>query len=138
MALFANEQEVYEHLGRLFVQTLADPELAAQLQRADTIVCYRLRDPAAEITLDVRAGVEPRVMLGEGAESAVVVLDMDADTAHRMFLGDVNLTVALARRQIIPDGPLGTVLQLIPLTKRVFPRYRESLVADGRPDLATA
>ena len=138
MPLFAGEEDVYAHLGRLFEEMVADPELGPQVQRADTIVQYRYHDPESTITVDIRADVEPRVELGDTELEPEVVMSMDADTAHRFFLGQVNVTVALARGQIKAKGPVAKILKLVPLVKPVFPRYRAQLEAEGRTDLAEA
>ena len=61
-----------------------------------------------------------------------VVMSMEADTAHRFWLGKVNVTVALARGQIKAKGPVAKILAL---TKPVFPRYKAQLEAQGREDL---
>ena len=53
-----------------------------------------------------------------------VVMSMEADTAHRFWLGKVNVTVALARGQMKAKGPVAKILKLVPLTKPIFPRYR--------------
>ena len=63
------------------------------------------------------------------------MMSMEADTAHRFWLGEVNVTVALARGQIKAKGPVAKILKLVPLTKPVFPRYKAQLEADGREDL---
>ena len=39
---------------------------------------------------------------------------MEADTAHRFWLGRVNVTVALARGQIKAKGPVAKILKLVP------------------------
>jgi hypothetical protein len=63
------------------------------------------------------------------------VMSMEADTAHRFWLGQVNVTVALARGQIKAKGPVAKILKLVPLTKPVFPRYKAQLESQGRSDL---
>ena len=138
MPLFASEEDVYAHLGRLFEEMVADPEMGPQFQRADTIVQYRYREPDSTITVDIREGVEPRTHLGATDLEPEVVMSMDADTAHRFFLGKVNVTVALARGQIKAKGPVAKILKLVPLVKPVFPRYKAQLEAEGRTDLAEA
>ena len=62
-------------------------------------------------------------------------MSMEADTAHRFFLGKVNVTTALARGQIKAKGPVAKILKLVPLTKPVYPRYRQMLEEQGRTDL---
>jgi putative sterol carrier protein len=75
------------------------------------------------------------VDFGETEMEPEVVMSMEADTAHRFWLGKVNVTVALARGQIKAKGPVAKILKLVPLTKPIFPRYKAQLEADGRADL---
>jgi hypothetical protein len=138
VSVFSSEQDVYEHIGRLLEEICYDDALANQLQRADTIVQYRYHDPVATITVDLRRAVEPCVLLGACDLEPEIVLSMAADTAHRLFLGQVNVTVALARRDILTLGPVAKILKLVPLVKPFFPRYPAQLEGAGRPDLVGA
>lgn len=135
MALFKDDQEVYETIGKLFQDLATDDELAPKFRRANTIVQYRYRDPEATITLRLREGESGDVDLGETGMEPEVTMSMEADTAHRFFLGKVNVTTALARGQIKASGPVAKILKLVPLTKPIFPRYKAQLEAQGRQDL---
>jgi hypothetical protein len=108
----------------------ADPELAPRFQDADTCVRYELHEPESAITVGSRGGEPVRVDLGPSEQEAEVVMSMDADTAHRYFLGEVDMTVALARGQILAEGPVGKILALLPLVEPLLPRYR-AIVSPG-------
>jgi hypothetical protein len=138
MPYFKDEQEVYDHLGKLFLDLLEDAELAPKFRTANTIVQYRYHNPESQITVKLISDEEGQVDLGPTRLEPEVVMTMDADTAHRFWLGKVNVTVALARGQMKAKGPVAKILRLVPLTKPVFPRYRAQLEADGRSDLAEA
>jgi hypothetical protein len=138
VAYFADAQEVYEHIGGLLAGLADDEELVARVQHADTVVQYVLRNPAATITISIRAAEPAQVDLGETDLVPEVTLSMDADTAHRFWLGQVNITVALARGQIRARGPVAPVLRLVPLIEPAYARYREQLEAAGREDLVRA
>ena len=138
MTYFKDEQEVYEYLGQLFLDLLADEELAPKFRAANTIVQYRYRNPESQITVKLIEAEEGQVDLGPTRLEPEVVMTMDADTAHRFWLGKVNVTVALARGQIKAKGPVAKILRLVPLTKPVFPRYKAQFQAAGRGDLADA
>jgi putative sterol carrier protein len=138
LAYFKDAQEVYEYIGRLFEDLAADEELAPKFQKANTIVQYRYRDPESVITVKVKEDEDGEVDCGETAMEPEIVMSMEADTAHRFWLGDVNVTVALARGQIKAKGPVPKILKLVPLTKPVFPRYRKMLEDGGRQDLLEA
>jgi putative sterol carrier protein len=135
MAYFTSEQEVYDTIGKLFLDLVQDDELMPKFQRSDTIVQYQLRDPDSQITVRMKEAEEAKVDLGTTDMEPEVVMIMDADTAHRFWLGKVNVTVALARGQIKAKGPVAKILKLVPLTRPVFPRYQAQLEGQGRQDL---
>jgi hypothetical protein len=121
---FADDTEVYAHLGRVLQELAADPELAPRFREADTVVRYELREPDSAITVGSRGGGPVRVDLGPSEQEPEVVMSMDADVAHRYFLGEVDITIALARGQIRAEGPVGKILMLLPLVEPLLPRYR--------------
>jgi putative sterol carrier protein len=135
MPYFKDADEVYATIGRLFEELAEDEELAPKFRKANTIVQYRYREPDSQITVRLIEGEDGQVDCGETAMEPEVVMTMDADTAHRFWLGQVNVTVALARGQMKAKGPVAKILKLVPLVKPVFPRYREQLAESGRKDL---
>lgn len=135
MAYFKTADEVYESIGRLFQDLAEDEEMAAKFRKADTVIQYCYTNPESVITVDLRRDGGGRIDLGGTAMDPEVVMKMEADIAHRFWLGKVSPTVALARGQIKADGPIAKVLRLVPLVKPVFPRYREVLVQSGHQDL---
>jgi putative sterol carrier protein len=136
LAVFEDAQAVYDTLGRLFAEIAEDDELYARFCTADTVVRYEYSDPDAVITVRLRCGEEGRVDFGESEMEPEVTMRMSADTGHRFWLGDINVTVALARGEITAKGPVAKILKLVPLTKPVFPRYKQQLLDQGRADLA--
>ena len=135
MPVFKDDQEVYQYIGQLFVDLTDDPELSPKFRRADTIVQYRYSNPDSQITVKMKDGQEGQVDFGESAMEPEIVMTMEADTAHKFWLGKVNVTMALARGQMKAKGPVAKVLKLVPLTKPIFPRYRQMLEKAGRQDL---
>jgi hypothetical protein len=135
---FRSADEVYATIGRLFVEIAKDDELAPKFRRANTIVRYEYTDPDAVITVRLQEGQPGDVDFGESQMEPEVTMSMEADTAHEFWLGDVNVTVALARGQIKAQGPVAKILKLVPLAKPVFPRYKAQLEEQGRADLVQA
>ena len=138
MPYFKDADEVYSFIGKLFEDLAEDEELAPKFRKANTIVQYQYRDPEATITLRLQEGQPGDVDLGETKMEPEVEMSMEADTAHRFWLGNVNVTVALARGQMKAKGPVAKILKLVPLTKPVFPRYKKMLEDSGRQDLIDA
>jgi putative sterol carrier protein len=132
---FKDADEVYAYIGRLFEDLAQDEELSPKFRKANTVVQYRYRNPESVITVSLLDGEDGRVDCGDTELEPEVVMTMDADTAHRFWLGKVNVTVALARGQMKAKGPVAKILKLVPLTKPVFPRYRAMLEKSGRQDL---
>jgi putative sterol carrier protein len=138
LAYFKDAQAVYDTIGKLFQDLADDDELAPKFRKANTIVRYEFRDPDSTITVRLQEGHPGDVDFGESEMEPDVTMSMEADTAHRFWLGKVNVTVALARGQIKARGPVAKILKLVPLTKPVFPRYKAQLEAQGRTDLVDA
>jgi putative sterol carrier protein len=135
MPYFKDADDVYGTIGKLFEDLAEDEELAPKFRKANTIVQYRYRAPDSQITVKLIEGEEGQVDCGPTTLEPEVVMSMDADTAHRFWLGDVNVTIALARGQMKARGPVAKILKLVPLVKPVFPRYRQQLEDAGRQDL---
>jgi hypothetical protein len=132
---FKDAEDVYDTVGRLFQQLAVDDELGPRFREADTIVRYEYTEPDAAITVRLQEGRPGDVDFGETEMEPEVTMSMKADTAHRFWLGRVDVTTAIARGEIRPQGPVSKILKLVPLTKPVFPRYRALLEEQGRPDL---
>ncbi|HEX7298750.1 MAG TPA: hypothetical protein VF257_07065 [Solirubrobacteraceae bacterium] len=137
MPYFKDAEDVYAHLGRLFEDILADEDLGARFKGADTVVQIRMRRPDSQVTVKALGEEDLQVDFGITELRPEVVLAMDADTAHRFWLGKVNVTVALARGQISARGPVAKILKLVPLVEPVRGRYESRLRDAGREDLAT-
>jgi putative sterol carrier protein len=126
---------VYRFIGRLFEELAEDDELSPKFRRANTIVQYQYRNPESQVTVDLREDSDGQVDCGETDLEPEVIMSMEADTAHKFWLGKVNVTVALARGQMKAKGPVAKILKLVPLVKPVFPRYKAQLEQAGRDDL---
>ena len=139
MPYFKDAEDVYANLGLFMRQLAVDPEMTPALKRVDTTFQLRMRAPDAVLTVRTPSEEEPaHVDLGETTLHPEVVLQLDADTAHRFWLGQLNAAVALANGDIRTRGPVAKVLGLVPLVKPGFPRYRTQLEAAGREDLLQA
>lgn len=135
MPYFKDADEVYATIGKLLRDLAVDDELAPRFRKANTVVRYQFHDPDSTVTVRLQEGQPGDVDFGESDMEPDVTMSMAADTAHRFWLGQVNVTVALARGEIKAKGPVAKILKLVPLTKPVFPRYVAQLEAQGRDDL---
>jgi hypothetical protein len=135
MGAFRDAREVYDLIGTTLEELLRDPALTWRLREVDTSVRVDYRDPDASITVTMRRDEPVRVGYGPLAGPAEVRLTAPADVGHSFWLGELNLTIALARGDMRARGPVWKILRLAPLARAAFPRYRRRLESAGRADL---
>lgn len=140
MGVFKDEDEVYRYLGKIFQVSLADPELGPKLRKVGSVLKLNQADPESTIVIDFGEGV---VQLGRDGGTQVTrpidaELEMLADTAHRFWLGKVNVALAMARGQIKTKGKVSAVMKVVPITKPLFGTYENILREAGRADLVDA
>lgn len=134
MGYFADADDVYGTLGAMLEQVLEDEDLGPLFSTADCVIRWVYTDPEAEITARLEHGHEPEVEFGASSLEPDVTMEMEADVAHRFWLGDVNVALALTRGQIVATGPVDCILRLVPLARKAFPFYHRLLEERGRPE----
>ena len=113
VAYFRSAEEVYRYIGGLFEALGADRDLWPSLAAADVVVQYRYRDPECEITVRLRPDEPARVDLGPSELDHEVVMTMDADVAHRFWLGRERAR-GPGPRADARAGPVAKLLRLLP------------------------
>ena len=127
MAYYNNAEEIYQYLGGVFLAA-NDTEVGPKLMGADIDLQVYYTDPEASMTVRLR---QPAIEVTDGGDNpdADVKLFMPADIGDKFWRGEYNLGVGLAKGQVKAKGPVNKILKLVPLTKPLFPLYRE-LVAE--------
>jgi putative sterol carrier protein len=82
----------------------------------------------------------PVIRHGEQAQAEQVEVDMfmSADDGHRFWLGELNIPMAMARKKIRIQGPVGVLLKLLPALQPAFGMYRDFLTERGFDTPASA
>lgn len=135
MAVFKDDSEVYQFIGGIFEEALADPEIGQKFADSGVILKVTHTEPDSVFTVDMPS---KKVLYGDDARNGpkpVVEMFMKADVGHRFWLGKVNISLALAKGQMRAKGPVPKILKLVPLAKSLFPRYRDLLIKAGRSDI---
>ncbi len=127
MSFFADEAEVHQYLGGVF-RKVSETEVGPKLAAADIDLQVYYSDPDAMVLIKMH-GDNITVHEGEENEDADVKLFMPADIGDKYWRGEYNLAVGLAKGHVKAKGPVNKILKLVPLTKPVFPIYRD-MVAD--------
>ena len=130
---FRSAAEFREVMDRTFTLMSEDPDMGPKLRDADTP--QRFEFPDFDRVVNIRAGrpEEPN-LVWEWSDDVDweprVKMTMDSGIANRYFQGKENVAIAIARRRIKAGGDVKAALQIIPITKPLFGRYREMIAAD--------
>lgn len=136
--LFTTADDVHDSLGRLMEELATDADVGLRLSRLDTVVQLRYRKPDTKVTLIAREGDAPTVHLGDvpqGTPNPELILTLDADVGHLLWLGRQNVAIGIARGTIQAKGDTRKVVELLELSKAIAPHYELLLRATGREAL---
>jgi hypothetical protein len=130
---FRSSREFREVMDRTFTMMSEDPEMGPKLRDADTPQRFEFTD--LDLVVNIRAGQEGEPNLAwewtdDVAWEPRVRMTMSSEVANRYFQGKENVAIAIARRRIKAGGDVKAALQIIPITKPLFARYREMISAD--------
>lgn len=128
MSYFNDEEELYYYLGGVFRAAEDHPETGPALRASGITLRLEYSNPSAILTV---AMLEDGINIIEGETDVVpdVRMAMSSDNADKYWRGEYNVAVGLAKGEVKAKGPVTKILKLIPVTKPLFPIYRE-LVAE--------
>ena len=127
MVFFKDQAELDEYIGGVFRDAGEHPESGPKLKGANIVMRVIYTDPDCEMTMVFTP--EYQVIAGPTDVKADVTLLMRGDTADQFWRGEYNLAIGLAKGQVKAKGPVNKILKLVPLTKPLFPMYREKVAA---------
>jgi putative sterol carrier protein len=124
MPFFENADEVYKYIGGVFREAAEHPEVGPKMAAADLVMQVYYSDPDSTVTINFK---QPKLTVEDGGDNpnADVKLFMPADIADKYWRGEYNLAVGLAKGQVKAKGPVNKILKLVPLTKPLFPMYKQ-------------
>src|SRR2546423_15521268 len=138
MGMFQSADEIHATLGAFLAEVTKDPEMRPKFTASDTSFLVTYTEPDARTLVDCTQ--DPPLVVNDPPPEATaeINLGMSADDAHRFWQGKLNMTGALAKKQVQVSGPMGKMLKLLPAMRPAFPRYREFLEANGHSDKVIA
>lgn len=135
MATFKDAEEVYKTVGAFMEEITQSDDLGPKFVASKTSFHIHYTDPVADMLVDCTQE-PPKVLCGQGVgEGAEIQLSMSGDDGHRFWLGDLNMTIAMAKGKVKAKGPVSKMMKLLPAMRPAFPRYRAFLEQNGREDL---
>jgi putative sterol carrier protein len=120
MAIFKDTKMAEELFGELWIKMINETEFGKKLKENEISILYITEDPEVVMYVDANGP-----LFGEEAKAKtpVVTMKMSGDMVHKFWLKQINIPKALALRQIKAKGPVGKVLQLLPMMKPGFALY---------------
>lgn len=130
MATFQSSEQLQQILGGFFETLAADPQVGPALLKSKLIIKFNYREPDLAITIDL-TGERAVFTFNDEAKKPIVEMGMKAETAHKFWMGNVNLVIALARREITAKGPIPSILKLLPIIKPAYKLYPDYIKNKG-------
>jgi putative sterol carrier protein len=125
MPFFTDASEIDKYIGGIFRAVADHPDNGPKFKQANLVMQVLYTDPDAEMNIVMRDPME--VVAGPIDAEPDVTLMMKADTADKFWRGEYNLAVGMAKGEVKAKGSVNKVLKLVPLTKPLFPMYREAI-----------
>lgn len=132
VAIFSSQREAEEILGDFMNHIATNPELRPKFVDAATSFRANYSDPDVVVSM-VTTVDPPSIKVGDEARAEQVAVDMymSADDGHKFWQGKLNIPMAMARKKIKIEGPVGVLLKLLPALQPAFGMYRTYLDERG-------
>jgi hypothetical protein len=140
MGVFRDSRQFYDCVGALMDRAKQDPRVGPKIAKSGIVIQFRYSEPEAQTTINARSKpTQPNayvdVLHGPCKLKPDVVMTMKADVSHAFWHGKVNLLGALAKRDIICQGPLPKILKLLPAVEPLYKIYPAMLREKGLASL---
>jgi hypothetical protein len=126
MPTFKDSAELQKILGGFFELLIKDPVIGGKFKDSKLVIKFNYTNPELSITANC-ALPEIKLSFNDTATRPEVEMFMQADVAHKFWLGEINLVMAVARRQMIVKGPIPRILKLLPVIKPAYQMYKDYL-----------
>jgi hypothetical protein len=131
---FGSTREFREVIDKTFGMMNEDPEMGPKLRDAEVPQRFEFDDLDLVVNINAAQRDDDANLIWEWTDDVPwqpkVQMKMSSEVANKYFQGRENVAIAIARRRIKASGDVKAALQLIPITKPVFERYREMVERD--------
>lgn len=122
MAVFKSTEMVTKMFGEIWSKLVHETEFGPKLKKNGISLFFIMKNPDVDMFVD-----ENGPLFDDEArkKTPVITMKMSGDNVHKFWLNKLNIPKALALRQVKAKGPVGKVLQVIPLMKPGKAMYPE-------------
>lgn len=140
MPVFQSTEQFYDCVGELMDRAKVNPQVGPKIAKSGIIIQFRYSDPEAVTTVNAKdkptqPGAYVDIIHGPTQLKPDVVMSMKADIAHAFWHGKVNLLSALAKKDIVAQGPIPKILKLLPAVEPLYKVYPSLLREKGHGEL---
>ena len=129
--IYTDTEHLYSVLMPFFKRLVDHPDIGPKVVNTGLIVQFNYTNPEGRITLRTS---DLSLHQGETDIEPTVTMSMEGNTAHKFWLGNLNLLMAITKQMIIAKGPIAQILKLLPVIKNSYAMYKEYLVEIGMED----
>ena len=123
MPFFNDSDELGTVMKELWVTIADDSKISSPLLDSELIVRFHYKEPDGQITIDCSDGENMVIEWGDCVKQPVVEMFMQADVAHKFWMGQVNVPMYLLNGKMVAKGPVNKALALLPAIKPAFKKY---------------
>lgn len=123
MPFFNDSDELGTVMKELWVTIADDSKISSPLLDSKLIVRFHYKEPDGQITIDCSDGENMVIEWGDCVKQPVVEMFMQADVAHKFWMGEVNVPMYLLNGKMVAKGPVNKALALLPAIKPAFKKY---------------
>ncbi|MEZ4491286.1 MAG: SCP2 sterol-binding domain-containing protein [Cyanobacteriota/Melainabacteria group bacterium] len=123
MPFFNDSDELGTVMKELWVTIADDSKISSPLLNSKLIVRFHYKEPDGQITIDCSDGENMVIEWGDCVKQPVVEMFMQADVAHKFWMGQVNVPMYLLNGKMVAKGPVNKALALLPAIKPAFKKY---------------
>lgn len=130
MSVFSSQEQAEKVFDRLFSILAADEQFTGRLRASGLSLRLNHSKPDVELNISadgVRLGHDP------DAGKPSITISFTCDTAHKLWLGQILVPVALATGKMRIRGGVSKVLEIVPLLQPAFDRYPVIAAEAGLP-----
>lgn len=130
MGVFKDANHLQDVIGGFFELLAVTDSIAPKLLSTKLILKFIYKEPELTITIDL-SGPKTVITFNDSEKKPTIEMTMKADIAHKFWMGDLNLVMALARREMVAKGPVPKILQILPIIKPAYKLYPEYIKTKG-------
>jgi hypothetical protein len=130
MSVFTSQEQAEKVFERLFSILAADENFTGRLRESG--LTLRLNHSKPDVELNISAD---GVLIGPdpSGRKPSITISFTCDSAHKLWLGQLLVPVALATGKMRIRGGVSKVLEIVPLLQPAFDRYPALAAEAGLP-----